>query len=279
MLWMKKRFCDINPTCYKISIYKEILKRNLSDLFSGEKIAKTRRDEKLDQQIFGFHSNMIKRAPGVDLTTQLNKAENIRLACARINGILIHPGETFSFWRTVGKITRKKGYKDGRVITNAGLTTGLGGGLCNLGNTINRAVLHSPLTVTEFHKHSDALAPDEGERIPLGAGTSVSYNYVDYRFKNNTDQVFQLCLWCDEENELFVELRAEKPVSTDYRLEEEDHHFRKEGENYYRLSKLYRVTLDRESGAVLEKELIWDNHSKVMFDHALIPAHLIKDEK
>ena len=38
---------------------------------------------------------------------------------------------------------------------------GIGGGLCNLANTIHRVVLVSPLAVTEFHKHSDALAPDE----------------------------------------------------------------------------------------------------------------------
>lgn len=71
---------------------------------------------------------------------------------------------------------------------------GLGGGLCNLGNTIHLLVLHSPLTVTEFHSHSDALAPDHGKRVPFSSGTSVSYNYIDYRFKNNTDQNVQLLL-------------------------------------------------------------------------------------
>ncbi len=59
----------------------------------------------------------------------------------------------------------------------------MGGGLCNLANTINLLVLHSPLEITEFHTHSDALAPDDGERIPLKDGTCVGYNYIDYRFK------------------------------------------------------------------------------------------------
>lgn len=274
MLWMKKRFCDMGPVFYKISVLKEITKRHIANFFSKERIAKEKSSEKLPETIYSFHSNMIKRAPGVDLTTQYNKAENIRLACAQIHGILIHPGETFSFWRTVGKITRRKGYKEGRVITNVGLTTGLGGGLCNLGNSINRVILHSPLTITEFHKHSDALAPDEGPRIPLNAGTSVSYNYIDYRFKNNTDQIYQLLLWCEGE-ELFAELRAQHPIDTRYRLEEEDHHFRREGKHYYRLAKLYRITSDKATGEDIHKELIWDNHSKVMFDHSLIPAELI----
>lgn len=46
----------------------------------------------------------------------MNKAINIDLACKKINGVLIHPGEVFSFWLLVGKTTKKKGYKDGRVI-------------------------------------------------------------------------------------------------------------------------------------------------------------------
>lgn len=274
MLWMKKRFCDISPTCYKISEFKEVCKRKLSDFLSTEKFAKVKSDEKLAQVVFGFNSNMIKRAPGVDLTSQLNKADNIRLACAQINGILIRPGETFSFWRLVGNTTKRRGYKEGRIITNKGLTTGLGGGLCNLGNSINRTILHSPLTVTEFHKHSDALAPDEGKRVPLNTGTSISYNYIDYRFKNETDQTFQLLLWCDGD-ELFTELRAQNLISEIYELVEEDHHFAKEGEEYYSISKIYRVTKS-QSGEILEKQLIWDNHSKVMFDHSLIPANSIR---
>lgn len=271
---MRKQFCQISPACYKIAVVKEIWKRKILDLFSGEDFAREKSREKLPQRIFGFSSNMIKRAPGVDLTTQFNKAENIRLACAQIHGILIRPGQTFSFWRIVGKNTKKKGYKEGRVITGEGLTTGLGGGLCNLGNSINRTILHSPLTVTEFHTHSDALAPDGGNRIPLNTGTSVSYNYVDYRFKNNTNQIFQLLAWCQEE-ELCIELRAEQPVANGYRLEEEDHHFRKEGEDYYSVSKLYRIITDPE-GNEISRELIWDNHSVVMYDHGLIPQDRIR---
>lgn len=267
-------FCDINPTCYKISTFKEILKRNLKDIFSLEKFAREKKQERLPASVFSFSTNMIKRAPGVDITTQLNKAVNIRLAAERINGTVIHPGEVFSFWKTVGKATKKKGYKEGRVIINNKLVTGLGGGLCNLGNSINRVILHSPLKVTEFHKHSDALAPDEGKRIPLGAGTAVSYNYIDYRFKNETDQDFQLLVWCEDE-ELCVELRAQSEIGYSYELVEEEHRFVKRGEKFYRLSKVYRNTYIKGGDEPIEKELIWDNRSEVMFDPSLIPSELI----
>lgn len=277
MLWNKgKLFCDINPTCYAISLKKEICKRHIKNLLSRDKFAKEIRNEKLPVVISSYSCNIIKRAKGVDLTTQKNKQDNIILACKKINGIVIHPGEVFSFWKLVGKTSKKKGYKEGRVIERNRLVTGVGGGLCNLANTINRIVLQSPIEVTEFHKHSDALAPDEGKRIPLSAGTSINYNYLDYRFKNNTDQDVQLLVWCKDEV-LYAELRCEKEFPYIYELVEEDHHFKKEGEKFYRNSKLYVVSYDKLTGEVIEKKLIWNNHSKVMFNYELIPKELIKE--
>lgn len=270
-----KLFCDINPTCYAISLKKEIIKRHIKNFFGKEKYAKTISQEKLPNTVASYSSNQIKRGGGVDLSSQENKIINIRIAAAHINGLLIHPGETFSFWKTVGKITEKKGYKNGRIIKNNKLIPGLGGGLCNLGNTIHRLVLHSPLKVTEFHKHSDALAPDGDLRIPFSSGTSVNYNNVDFRFYNNTDQTVQLLVWI-ENDYLYGELRSEKPFPNSYALIEEDHHFRKEGEKYYRFSKIYRQTIENTSGTALEKTLILDNRSEVMFDYEAIPKELIR---
>lgn len=277
MLWNKEKlFCDINPTCYAISLQKEICKRHIKNLLSKEKFAKDRSNEKLPVVISSHSSNIIKRAKGVDLTTQKNKEINIILACKKLNGIVIHPGEVFSFWKLVGKVTKKKGYKEGRVIEKNKLVTGIGGGLCNLANTINLIVLKSPMDVIEFHKHSDALAPDEGKRVPLSAGTSINYNHLDYRFKNNTDQDVQLFVWCKDEV-LYAELRSEKDVPLRYEIVEEDHNFKKEGEKFYRNSKIYRESYDKSSGNLMDKKLIWDNHSKVMFDYDLIPKELIKE--
>lgn len=277
MLWKKDMlFCDINPTCYAISLQKEICRRHLKNFLSKEKFAKATKKEKLPNIISSHSSNLIKKGKGIDPVLQENKAINIMLACSKINGIIIHPGEVFSFWKTVGKTSRKKGYKDGRVIHGNKLKPGIGGGLCNLGNTIHLLVLHSPLKVTEFHSHSDALAPDEGKRVPFSAGTSVSYNNIDYRFKNNTDQDIQLLVWC-EDGKLYGELRSEREFPWCYELAEEDHHFKKEGDKYFRISKIYKKTLDRSTGKPLGKQLVLDNHSEVMFDYTLIPQELIRE--
>jgi len=268
-------FCDINPACYKISMGKEIFLRHLKDLFSRQKFAKIIKKEKLPFIISNHSSNIIKRSQGVDLKSQENKKVNIILSCEKINGIIIRPGEIFSFWKTIGKASKKRGFKSGRILRNNKLTTGIGGGLCNLANTIHLLVLHSPLQVNEFHGHSDALAPDEGKRVPFSAGTSVFYNYIDYRFKNNTNHDFQLLAWC-ENDMLHAELRSTEENIYSYKLIEENHHFRKEKDKYYRISKIYKETSDILTGDIIERELILDNHSEVMFDYELIPKELIK---
>lgn len=274
----KKLFCEINPTCYAISLQKEIMKRHIKNLLTHEKFAKTIQQEKLPNVVSNYSCNLIKRGKGIDIRLQENKATNIMLACNKINGMVIHPGEVFSFWRTIGNTTKRKGYKEGRVIQGDRIVAGLGGGLCNLSNTIHLLILHSPLDVTEFHKHSDALAPDEGKRVPFSSGTSVCYNNLDYRFKNNTDQDVQLLAWC-EDGKLYAELRSEKEFPWRYELVEEDHHFQKEEGKYYRISKIYRNIIEKSKNSVIKKELVLNNHSEVMYDYSLIPQDQIIDKE
>lgn len=271
----KKLFCEISPTTYAISTRKEICVRHISDLLGKDRFAGSKVREKLPHVVSSHHSQVIKKGKGIDPRLQENKEVNIKLASEKINGTIIRPGEVFSFWRTVGKVTKGKGYLDGRVIIGDRIQPGLGGGLCNLGNTVNLLVLHSPLDVTEMHTHSDALAPDSGERIPFSSGTSVCYNYIDYRCKNNTDQDIQLLIWC-EDGMLCGELRSEAEFPQRYELIEEGHHFRREDGKYYRVSKIYRHVIDKASGKIADKQLIRDNRSEVMFDYDLIPAELIR---
>lgn len=175
-----------------------------------------------------------------------------------------------------GKTNKRNGFKAGRVIKGNDLTIGIGGGLCNLANSLHLVILHSPIEATEVHYHSDALAADPGGvRVPFSAGTSVSYNYIDFRFRNNTNQNIQLLEWVRDEK-LYVELRSEREFKRTYEIEEEDHHFTEEDGVYYRVSKIYKVTYDRETKEVLKRKLIRDNHSQVMFDYELIPKEQIR---
>lgn len=262
-------FCDFGPTCYAISENKEIFKRHIKNLFSKVNYSKTQKPQKLKNVITQNSVPLIKKGKGIDPALQYNKAENIQIASDKMNGIEILPGEIFSFWELVGNPSRRNGFKEGRVLQRGKLIGGIGGGLCNLANSIHRLVLHSPLEVVEFHSHSDALAPDGDVRVPFSSGTSVTYNYLDYRFKNNTDQPFQLFLWNADEK-LHAELRADKELPHSYRIVEEGHHFAKEGDKYFRISKIYKETIDKKTQKVVDKKLVLDNHSEVMYDYSQI---------
>lgn len=274
----RKLFCELNPVCYEISRNKEILRRRLHDKISGEKFASKHTSSELQNIVKSHTSVLVRHLHGVDIRLQENKVTNIELACKKINGIIIKPNETFSFWRTVGRPTYAVGYRDGLVISGHSFISGVGGGLCQMANMIHWLVLNSPLEVTELHHHSDALFPDERRRVPFGTGTSVSYNYIDYRFANHTDQTVQILVWC-ENGELCGELRSERPFPYRYRLTEENHHFRREGDKYYRISQVYRAVISRETGEEISRELILDNHSEVMYDYDLIPKEQIREDE
>ena len=273
----RRLFCDISPLTYKISERKEIILRHIKNIVSKDKIAKEHSKKELPNIVKSHSSILIRKLHGVDMRLQENKVTNIMLACNKINGIIVHPGEIFSFWSTVGPVGKKYGYKEGLVIGRDGFTSGYGGGLCQMANMIHWLILNSPLEVVELHHHTDALFPDERRRVPFGTGTSVCYNSIDYRFKNNTDQDVQILVWC-ENGELCGELRSEREYPCRYKIIEENHHFRKEGDQYFRISQVYRIVIDRNTNEELYKELILDNHSTVMYDYSLIPKDQIRDD-
>jgi vancomycin resistance protein VanW len=170
---------------YAISLKKEIIKRHIRNIQNGEHFSKKRSPQSMPAVIASYSGEMIKKGPGIDLQLQLNKAKNIELACSKIDGVVIEPGESFSFWHYVGKTSHGNGLSEGRLIVNGKLISGTGGGLCNLANTLNLSVMYSPLTITEIH-HSDTLAPDPDNKYTAGtislttdSGTTQTslYNY------------------------------------------------------------------------------------------------------
>lgn len=273
----RKLFCEICPLTYNISARKEIIIRHLKNFFGKEKIARTHSKDPLPNIVKSHSSILLRKLYGVDMKLQENKVANIELACKKINGLIIKPGETFSYWCSIGPVTKRYGYKEGLIISKGKFTSGYGGGLCQMANMIHYLVLNSPLLVTELHHHSDALFPDDRRRVPFGTGTSVCYNYIDYRFKNTTNQNVQILVWI-ENGELCGELRSEREFPYRYKLEEENHHYEKRGKDYYRISQVYRIIIDKSNNEQIEKELILDNCSLVLYDYNLIPKDEIRDD-
>ena len=269
----RKLFCEISPLCYEISVFKCCMLRRLRDLFSKEHFCRKRSAELFPVVIYK-HKSLIRRQLGdVDMTLQNNKAVNLSLAAPKISGVLIQPGETFSLWHLVDKTSSHKGYKEGLMIKRGKPDRGIGGGLCQLSNLIHWIILHTPLEITEHHHHDDVdLFPDFGRQVPFGVGTSISYNYLDYRFVNNTEQTFQLIVYTDEKY-LNAELRAEKPLRVKYHIECRNEHFTQENGIWYRNSEVWRQCVDKASGKVIKEKLIKTNHAQVMYDEKYITSN------
>jgi len=262
----RKLFCEISPTTYKISRQKNILQRKISDTFSAQHFAKEKSSEPLPILIYK-HKSLIRRVLGnVDLQLQENKAHNLALATPNLNGILIKPNEIFSFWRLLGNANAGKGYREGLTISNGAPSSGIGGGMCQFTNLIHWMILHTPLTIIEHHHH-DALDlfPDYNRQIPFGTGTSIAYNYLDYRFKNTTQNTYQLICYTDDKY-LCGELRALYPQEYTYHIKAENEYFSKENAIVYRNGEVYRYTINPSNGNALSKELLRTNHARVMYD-------------
>lgn len=262
----RKLFCEISPLTYKISTHKCCAIRRIKDLFSREHFAKTIQADPLPIVIYK-HNSLIRRKLGnTQMELQENKATNLALATPKVNGILIRPNETFSFWHLVGSTTKAKGYKEGVTIANGQTRAGIGGGMCQFTNLIHWMVLHTPLTIVEHHHHDGIdLFPDYNRQVPFGTGTSILYNYLDYRFKNETDVTYQLVTYVTDTH-LCGELRATKELPVKYHIKTENEHFARVDDTVYRRGKVYRTCIDKATGNELSCELIRENNAKVMYD-------------
>lgn len=275
----RKLFCEYGPLAYEISLCKEALLKNIQDYFvKNYKIARKKSYNNFEYIWKGDAKILFRKLHGVDMQLQENKAKNLEIAGKKVDGVVIMPGEVFSLWNLVGRATKRKGYLEGLVIKGGEIKKGVGGGLCQLGNLIHYLVLHTDLEIVEKHHHSDAIFPDEKRRVPFGVGISISYNRLDYKFKNTSDYPVQLRIWQDN-TMIYGELRSNVPIKYNYELVEEDHHFAMENGVFYRNSKVYRVKTEKETGKEIKKELILNNHSKVLYDYSLIPKDEIREVK
>lgn len=262
----RRLFCEISPLTYEISMYKCIMTRHIKNIHSKEKFATTKSKELLPVVVYK-HNSLIRRKLGnVDLQLQENKAVNLGIAAPKITNIIIKPGETFSLWKLVGRCGKRQGYKEGLTIDNNKPSKGIAGGMCQLSNLIHWMILHTDMEITEHHHHDNLdLFPDFKRVIPFGTGTSIMYNYLDYRFKNTTDNTYQLIIYTTDEY-LCGELRSTKEERYNYHIHAEDVFFSRENGEVYRNGKVYRTKVDKITGLQINKELIRENHAKVCYD-------------
>lgn len=243
-------------------------KRRLLWIFGKYKFATTKESAPYTYTYYTHSTPLLRQLKSVDMYLQYNKIINLKLAADKINDIIIKPGETFSFWRLIGKPTKRKGYKEGIILFCGNIKTGTGGGLCQLSNLIYWLTLHTPLTVVERYRHSYDVFPDSNRSQPFGSGATCVYNYRDLMIRNDTSYPFQLKIWFSD-TELFGSWRANiKPTET-YKVYEKEHYIKREWfGKYSRHNFLYRKVYDL-SGNEIGDEYITENHALMMYEPLL----------
>jgi vancomycin resistance protein YoaR len=128
-------------------------------------------------------SRLYSMADPRERALELGKVQNLRIAAAAIDGIVLAPGETFGFWRAAGRATRGKGYVIGRELRQGCVIPTIGGGLCQLTNALSRIAHRAGMEIVERHSHS---VHPEGFFIDGSTDATVFWNYVDFRFRSAT---------------------------------------------------------------------------------------------
>lgn len=124
---------------------------------------------------------------GVATTTfdpsQVGRAQNIRLAASRMDGVILLPGDEFSMNGATGERTADDGYQEAPVIIDGELVPGIGGGVSQVASTTFNAALLAGMRMTEYHNHSLPVP-----YLPLGRDATVWYDQLDLRFVNTSSQ-------------------------------------------------------------------------------------------
>lgn len=268
-------FCSRHPTLYFLRVRQRQTIRWLRWHLGPERFAVMRSNELLPHKVYRHQSKLrriLSDAPE-EARWQDNKVINHSLAIPHLTGVLIRPGETFSFWRLVGRPTEVRGFREGMELHLGIARGGVGGGLCQIGNLLHWLALHSPLEVVQRANHSFDPFPDQGRLIPYGTGAALFYNYVDLWLYNPTSMTFQIRLWLTEAL-LNGEIRADSRMLHRYRIEERNASFICNGTDWERRNEIWRQTLSKgERPAILREEHLYANSVRVMYEPAAARAN------
>ena len=112
---------------------------------------------------------------------------NLRLACEKINGLILMPGETFSYNNTLGERTAENGWKPAASYVNGLTVDTYGGGICQGSSTLYNCVLQADFKLVECFPHGYISAYTDP-----GMDATVDWGSVDFKFTNTSNYPIKL---------------------------------------------------------------------------------------
>ena len=156
-----------------------------------EEEARKAEEERLRKEYEANHSELLNYDHDIaSCTTNYSQAAgyanrnfNMQLASDAINGVIIKPGEEFSYNETIlSKRDPENDYKPAGVISGGKMTNAIGGGICQVSSTLFDAALYSGMTITERRNHSLKVG-----YLPPGLDATCSWGTIDFRFRNDLE--------------------------------------------------------------------------------------------
>jgi vancomycin resistance protein VanW len=111
------------------------------------------------------------------------KRSNIDLALCSLDGVVVQPGETFSFWASAGRPTARRGYAKAAALKDGVLTEEVGGAICFVSTLVYNVALLSGMAIDERYCHSVDSYGD-ARYFELGRDAAVEPAYRDLRARN-----------------------------------------------------------------------------------------------
>lgn len=237
--------------------------------------AATLRQDPLPVELYASSCPMYNPDTGFDMIYQENKVHNLKLAAKTVDGLLIRPGETFSFWNAARFADREIPYREGLTEIDGKLTTTKGGGLCMITNLLFWVFLHSPLTIVERHGHPRKDFPEPPSDAPLGVDATVAEGWLDLKVRNDTKRTFQIGVTFDETH-ITGTLRMEQDEGISYRVYNGPVTYERQNGTVIESVDVIRERISRERGEVLTQKVMYCNQCEIGYE---LPAGTLIVEK
>jgi vancomycin resistance protein YoaR len=127
-----------------------------------------------------------------------SRIQNITVGAAQFDGLLIPPGETFSFNHYLGEVTAEKGYEESIIIWGNTTRSDVGGGLCQVSSTAFRAAFWSGVPIVERWPHAFRVSYYEP---PKGLDATIYSPDVDLKWVNDTGHYILIHTYVDRDNQ------------------------------------------------------------------------------
>lgn len=198
--------------------------------------------DKLNSMLF---ADLLSQKTTTLAGSSANRINNVTKAAASINGVVLNPGEEFSYNKTLGQRTTASGYLAAGAYSGGQVVQEVGGGICQVSSTLYYCTLIANLEITERTCHYFGVS-----YLPAGLDATVSWPTPDFKFKNNGEYPIKIASSVDKaKNTVSVSIYGSNPDGITVEMSTETWQL---ADGYG--AKSYRAVYDKDGNLISKKD-------------------------